>query len=233
MGKKKVGIILIIILLSLIVVFVGVNKYRTIDENKYKDIPKDPISNKIEVPEEYLSVDKNNNGIADPIDISNDVKKQFERKIKYVDEYYSGGYPPDDKGVCTDVIWRALRSIDVNLKDLVDNDIAINLNEYYRIEEEPDPNIDFRRVPNLKTYFDKNCSIEVSEIKLDDINNLKEWQPGDIILFLSPYEHVGIVTDERDDDGDPYVIHNARPEMTKSKLSWFNVEEMYHYRWKY
>ena len=223
----------IIFLLVLIGAYVGFNKYANRNIEKIEDIDLSSIMEKVEVPEEYSKTDKNNNGIADPIDMSNDVKEQLEDKIKYVDEYYSGGYPPDDKGVCTDVIWRALKAIDVNLKDLVDNDIATNLNEYDRVQGNLDENIDFRRVPNLKTYFDKNCSIETSEIKLDDINNLKEWQPGDIILFLSPYEHVGIVTDERDTDGDPYVIHNARPEMTKSKLSWFNVDKMYHYRWKY
>lgn len=233
MGKKKVAIKLIILLLVLIGVYIGFEKYVKRNIEKIEEIDLTSIIDKVEVPKEYSKVDKNNNGIADPIDISNSVKKQLDDKIKYVDEYYSGGYPPDDKGVCTDVIWRAFKSIDINLKDLVDNDIATNLNEYNRVQGKLDSNIDFRRVPNLKTYFDKNCSIETSDINLGDINNLKEWQPGDIILFLSPYEHVGIVIDERDNDGDPYVIHNARPEMVKSKLSWFNVDKMYHYRWNY
>ena len=235
MKKNTVAIILTSIVLILIGVSLRLYKYISIntDTDKVKDIVPSSLTEKLKVPDEYSRKDKNNNGISDPIDISNNLKEQLESKIKYVDGYYNGGYPPDDIGVCSDVIWRAFKSIDVNLKELVDNDIASNLNDYKRVGGMIDKNIDFRRVPNLKVYFDKYCRIETIEIKPGDVNSLKEWQPGDVILYLSPYEHVGIVSDERDEDGVPWVIHNARPEMTKSKLNWFEDYDLLHYRWNY
>lgn len=185
------------------------------------------------LPLEYSKEDKNGNKIADPLDVVNAINKDLEKKLIYKDAYYVGGYPPDTEGVCTDVIWRGLKAINIDLKALMDDDIKNNLKDYKRIEGNPDPNIDFRRVINQKVFFDKYCSKEISEFKKDDIENLKQWQPGDIILFLQPYEHVGIVSDKREDDGIPFVIHNSRPNMKESKMSWFPITSFYHYRWKY
>lgn len=193
----------------------------------------EPFVNKIEVPEEYSRADRNNNGVPDPIDISNNLEEQLDSNTKYVDAYYVGGYPPEDEGVCTDVIWRAFSSIDINLKDLVDKDIKNNIDDYWRIEDKADPHIDFRRVPNLMVYFDKYCETLTSEVIPENVDNLKQWQPGDIILFLEPYQHVGMVTNERDSDGVPFVVHNSRPSIKKGKLSWFSDYKLYHYRWKY
>ena len=44
--------------------------------------------------------------------------------LRYDDRYFAGGYPPKKVGVCTDVVWNALRAVDVDLKVLVDRDIA-------------------------------------------------------------------------------------------------------------
>lgn len=74
--------------------------------------------------------------------------------------------------MCADVIWRAFENAGYNLKEMIDEDIKNNINEYQRVEGKPDPNIDFRRVPNLKVFFERNA------IKLtDDINIIEEWQP--------------------------------------------------------
>ncbi|MGL5087134.1 MAG: DUF1287 domain-containing protein, partial [Clostridium sp.] len=196
MNKRLVPILLTTVTIILIATSIWVYKY--ILPNTSKDdigntILK-PLNKGLKVPDESSKEDKNNNGIADPIDICNNLNLQLDNKIKYVDAYYSGGYPPDDLGVCTDVIWRAFNSIDVNFKDLIDNDIAQNLNDYPRVNGQIDTNIDFRRVPNLKVYFEKYATIETTEIKPGDADNLKQWQPGDIILYLKPYEHVGIVS---------------------------------------
>jgi uncharacterized protein len=61
------------------------------------------------VPETYSLVDSNDNSIADPIDIVNSARKEVENRTYYKSAYYDGGYPPDDEGVCTDVIWRGLK----------------------------------------------------------------------------------------------------------------------------
>lgn len=235
MKRKFVSLISLTSIIVLTVTSITLYKYmhqnNTTDKNH--DILSNPLSIGLKVPDESSKEDRNNNGISDPIDISNNIKTQLENKIRYVDAYYNGGYPPDDVGVCTDVIWRAFNSININFKDLIDNDIELNLNDYPRVYGSIDRNIDFRRVPNLKVYFEKYATIETTQIKPGDAENLKQWQPGDIILYLKPYEHVGIVSDERDENGVPWVIHNAHPEMKKSKLNWFEDYELFHYRWKY
>ncbi|RII34748.1 DUF1287 domain-containing protein [Clostridium chromiireducens] len=195
-------------------------------------IDKLPIK-KVDVPDESSKVDKNENGIADPIDIVNSARKEAEQETVYKDAYYVGGYPPDGEGVCTDVIWRGFKGINVSIKDLIDKDIKENMAQYKGVNGKPDPNIDFRRVLNQDVFFKKNCINLTTEFKEGDINNLKEWQPGDIIVFIEGYEHIGIISDKRDEDGIPFVIHNSHPHASEAKLSWFHNPIHGHYRWKY
>lgn len=157
--------------------------------------------NKVNVPDESSKVDKNENGIADPIDIVNYARKEVEEKTTYKDAYYVGGYPSEGEGVCTDVIWRGFKGINVSIKDLIDKDIKENMSQYKGVNGKPDPNIDFRRVLNQDVFFKRNCIQLTTEFKEGDINNLKEWQPGDIIVFIEGYEHIGIISDKRDEDG--------------------------------
>lgn len=187
----------------------------------------------VKIPDESSKVDKNSNGTADPIDIVNSARKEAEQKTTYKDAYYTGGYPPEGEGVCTDVIWRSFKGIDISIKDLIDKDIKQNMNQYRGVNGKPDPNIDFRRVVNQDTFFKRNCLSLTTELKEGDINNLKEWQPGDIVVFIEGYEHIAIISDKRDEEGIPYVIHNARPSASEVKLSWFNNPIHGHYRWKY
>ena len=102
------------------------------------------------------STDFDNDGIDDYTDILQGAKIEAENKPKYKSVYYAGGYPPENEGVCTDVIWRALKNAGYILKDMVDEDIKNNLDKYPRVNGKPDSNIDFRRVPNLKVYFQRN-----------------------------------------------------------------------------
>lgn len=65
---------------------------------------------------------------------------------------YHGGDVPQERGVCSDVVIRALRSQKVDLQKLVHEDMAKNFAEYpqkWKLKR-PDSNIDHRRVPNLK-----------------------------------------------------------------------------------
>ena len=66
-----------------------------------------------------------------------------------------------------------------------------------------DKNIDFRRVSNLKTYFDYNAINLTTDIKKIDA-----WQGGDIVVFKN---HIGIVSDKRNKKGVPFIIHHANP----------------------
>ena len=88
------------------------------------------------------------------------------------------------------------------LKDMVDMDVASHVEDYPRVEK-PDPNIDFRRVKNLRVYFEK-YAISLTT----DINQIEEWQAGDIVIFGAD-KHIGIVSDKRNKDGQPYILHNG------------------------
>ncbi len=148
------------------------------------------------------TVDFNHNGIDDYTDILIGARHDAENKPRYDGKYFEGGYPPDDIGVCTDLIWRAFKNAGYNLKDMVDKDISENVSLYKRVEGKPDPNIDFRRVPNLKVFFERHAT----PLTLD-INKIEEWQPGDIVVFGET--HIGIIADKRNKKGIPYLIHNA------------------------
>ena len=147
------------------------------------------------------SVDLDNDGIDDQTDILNNVRTYVATKPKYKSKYYDTGYPNDNYGVCTDVVVFGLKAAGYDLQELVDQDIRENRSRYNI--KTVDKNIDFRRVRNLKIYFD-NYAISLST-SLDDIS---DWQGGDIVIFPS---HIGIVSDKRNKDGIPFLIHYANP----------------------
>lgn len=64
-------------------------------------------------------------------------------------------------------------------------------------------------VPNLYAYFSRSGETLTTEVKPWDHRNLSEWQPGDIVVFGSGYDHIGIVSDKRRRDGVPLVIHHG------------------------
>ena len=172
--------------------------------------------------------DYDNDGIDDYTDILQGAKIEAKNKPKYKSAYYVGGYPPEGEGVCTDVIWRALKNAGYLLKDMVDEDIKNNVSEYPRVNGKPDPNIDFRRVSNLKVYFDRN------QISLTtDLSKISEWQPGDIVTFGTT--HIGIISDKRNSKGIPYLIHNTgQPFREEDVLELYGKNEQIsgHYRIK-
>lgn len=172
------------------------------------------------------TTDKDEDGIDDYTDILLGAKAEAERKPEYKSVYYAGGYPPDTEGVCTDVIWRALRDAGYTLKDMINEDINRNVNEYPRVNGTPDSNIDFRRVPNLKVYFERN------HISLTtDLNEIAKWQAGDIVVFGRT--HIGIISDKRNKKGIPYLIHNGgQPNREEDILELYNEYEPIsgHYR---
>ncbi|SCZ02408.1 DUF1287 domain-containing protein [Alkaliphilus peptidifermentans] len=192
-----------------------------------------PISRRINIPEDFSKVDRNNNGIPDPIDIVMAARKEVEKKTKYMSGYYAGGYPPNEEGVCTDIIWRGLMGANINLKELMDEDIKMNTGEYARVNGKPESNIDFRRVPNQYVFFERFTQSLTTELIPRDIENLKQWQPGDIVVFLEGFHHVAIISDKRAKDGTPYIIHNSPPFAAEVKLKSIKTPIAGHYRWIY
>ena len=150
----------------------------------------------------YISaLDKDGDGVDDQTDILQNVRAYIATNPEYKSKYYAGGYPDDGYGVCTDVVAQGLLHAGYDLQQLVDEDIATHP-DMYEVEK-ADPNIDFRRVRNLLVYF-KNHALSLTT----DISQIDEWQGGDIIVFK---KHIGIVSDMRNRNGVPFIIHHANP----------------------
>lgn len=181
-----------------------------------------PSAPHVTITQIYSLHDENHDGINDTQEIIDGARAEVKRAPTYRSGYYTGGYPPETEGVCTDVIWRALKNAGYDLKTLVDSDIQKNLPSYERIDGKPDPNIDFRRVPNLEAFFRSHATVLTTELKPGDVQNLEQWQGGDIVLFGAPSPHIGIVSDKRRPDGIPLLIHNAgtRPKEEDALLFW-------------
>jgi len=127
------------------------------------------------------------------------VRRYIATKPKYKSKYYRTGYPDDGYGVCTDVIAFGLKDTGYDLRELVDADIRAN-KKLYQLEV-VDKNIDFRRVNNLRIFFERNAKSLTT-----DLTDIKEWQGGDIIVFKT---HIGVVSDKRNRQGIPFIIHNG------------------------
>ncbi len=150
--------------------------------------------------ETYKSpVDKDGDGIDDQTDFLQSVRNYIATKPKYKSKYYRTGYPDDGFGVCTDVIAFGLRGAGYDLMELVNADIRAN-KKMYQLDV-VDKNIDFRRVNNLRIFFERNAKSLTT-----DLTDIKEWQGGDIIVFKT---HIGVVSDKRNWRGIPFIIHNG------------------------
>lgn len=180
------------------------------------------IGPSVQIDKVVVDHDQDEDGVSDLEDIVQGAREYVSRGQRYQDGYYAGGYPPEGEGVCTDVIWAALRAAGYDLKAMVDEDIRSNTSDYPRVAGKPDPNIDFRRVVNLRVFFRKYGTPLTTEVKPGDPENLKEWQGGDIVLYGAPIQHIGIVSDQRRKDGVPLLIHNGGPRGTEDDqlLSW-------------
>lgn len=165
--------------------------------------------------------DQDQDGIDDYTDIYLGALEYVRMKPKYKSAYYSGGYPIEGEGVCTDVIWYALKQAGYSLKDLVDKDIAEYTELYPRVNGKPDPNIDFRRVLNLEVFFRRNTLSLTTNLE-----DTASWQPGDIVIFKS---YIGIISEKRNKKGYPYLIHHSsRPRKEEDVITRY--EMIGHYR---
>ena len=212
--KNKAVIIIILLLTILIGTTYALYVYNYLPHRKYTNAD-------FNIETYKSSVDLDNDGIDDQTDILNNVRIYIATKPKYKSKYYNTGYPNDNYGVCTDVVAFGLKAAGYDLQELVDQDIRENRSRYNI--KTVDKNIDFRRVRNLKIYFD-NYAISLST-SLDDIS---DWQGGDIVIFPS---HIGIVSDKRNKDGIPFLIHHANPYQRyyeEDVLNMYKIEG--HYR---
>lgn len=119
---------------------------------------------------------------------------------------YPGGDVPLERGVCTDVIIRAFRKVGVDLQKEVHEDMRRNFSAYPKKWglTSPDSNIDHRRVPNLRTYFErKGRALKIT-------TNPEDYLPGDVVTWdLGGLPHIGMVTNIWSDDAQNFLlVHN-------------------------
>lgn len=198
------------IVIFTIIVLTIMNKNNLVPKEYYK-------ASDFKVKTIYGTVDYDNDKIDDYTDFVLGARIDAENNPKYVSKYYDNSYPPDNEGTCTDTIWRAFKNAGYSLRDMVNQDILNYPNDYPNIKK-PDINIDFRRVINLNIFFSKYAiSLTLNP------NEIENWQPGDIVVFEN--NHIGIISDRRNENGITYVIHNGgqknREEdyLTKSEIT--------------
>ncbi|TAA47072.1 DUF1287 domain-containing protein [Corallincola spongiicola] len=138
--------------------------------------------------------------------------ERTQHQVRYDGSYIAIDYPngdvPDNIGVCTDVVIRAYRALDIDLQQRVHEDMQAEFSAYpsKRIWglNKPDSNIDHRRVPNLQTFFNRHG--EVLSVTAD----AGDYNTGDLVTWMLPgnLPHIGIVSDQRSANGHPLIIHN-------------------------
>lgn len=168
------------------------------------------------------SVDYDHDLIEDYRDMMLGAKAYVRTKPVYDSGYVSGGYPERGRGVCTDVIWRAFRAAGYDLKAMIDEDIAKNPSLYPLPGGLIDPDIDFRRVVNLKVFFERHAlSLTTDAAQID------QWQPGDLVFYPG---HVAMVSDRRNAEGVPFIIHHTgHGAFEEDKLTYQPITA--HFRW--
>ncbi len=125
----------------------------------------------------------------------------------YVGLEFPGGDLPRDRGVCTDVVIRALRDgWGIDLQLAVNRDMTADFRAYPALWglTATDRNIDHRRVPNLQALFARiGADLPLSE-------DPTPYLPGDIVTWTLPgnLAHIGIVSDRRGPQGTPLILHN-------------------------
>ncbi len=144
-------------------------------------------------------------------DIVDAARCQIGKTVIYDPAYHSLTYPdgdiPIDRGVCTDVVIRALRTaLHFDLQKLVHEDMTENFSCYPNKWglPYPDKNIDHRRVPNLRVFFKRQgWDLNISK-------RPEDYRPGDIVTCLIPprLPHIMIVSNKNNRTGRPLVIHN-------------------------
>ena len=188
------------------------------------NIPKETYTNADFGIADYISeTDRDGDGLDDQSDILEGARKYIKTKPIYMSKYYSGGYPDDGYGVCTDVVAQALKNAGYDLMELVSADIERHPAAYD--PDVGDKNIDFRRVRNLLVYFRRTAK-ELTT----DVYDISEWQGGDIVVFEG---HIGIVSDKRNKNGVPLLIHHGsetQKEYEQDRLEARKDEIVAHFR---
>jgi hypothetical protein len=137
--------------------------------------------------------------------------ERTSHEVEYDASYFKLDYPngdvPEGKGVCTDEVIRSYRALGIDLQKEVHEDMAANFSRYptkFGLTT-TDTNIDHRRVPNLRVFFErKGKSLPVT-------GEATDYRPGDIVTWdlNASQTHIGIVVDVLSATPGRYMImHN-------------------------
>lgn len=147
--------------------------------------------------------------------------------VSYVPSYVAIDYPMGDvdpnTGVCSDVIIRAYRKLNIDLQQLVHEDMKENFDKYPSYDNwgmtKPDKNIDHRRVYNLMAFFAR----QQASLPIEG-----EYRPGDILVFkifgITP--HIGIYL------GNGVIMHNIGGGQVYDSMHQPSYEMYARYRWR-
>ncbi|MEQ3691262.1 MAG: DUF1287 domain-containing protein [Flavobacterium sp.] len=176
------------------------------------------ISTKKTIANNVIEIEREITSIQNPTDfyqkLSNAALSIIDPEIVYTPAYVAIKYPngdvPAKTGVCTDVIIRAFRKLDVDLQKEVHEDMKVNFNLYPNMKKwglkTTDKNIDHRRVPNLEVFFERKGE------KLPITDNPNDYKTGEIVSWLltgDAIPHIGIITHVKSKDGKrPMIVHN-------------------------
>lgn len=121
---------------------------------------------------------------------------------------YPNGDVPKDIGVCTDVVIRSYRALDIDLQKDIHEEITKCFDAFPNRRRwgltKPDTNIDHRRVPNLQVLFARKGENLAVTKKPED------YIPGDLVTWdVAGRPHIGIVVNRKKGKSKRYmVVHN-------------------------
>lgn len=174
---------------------------------------------------------------GEPADFSKKLSQaaieRTQHTVRYDGRYRKISYPngdvPDHLGVCTDVVIRSYRKLEIDLQKDIHMDMKDHFDKYPRLWglSKPDPNIDHRRVPNIQTLFKRKG------ILLPITKNPNDYVAGDIVTWMLPgnLPHIGIVIDSRSEDSSkPLIVHNIGSGVVVEDML-FDYQITGHYRY--
>lgn len=158
-----------------------------------------------------ISSIENPNSFAEKL--SNAAIQIIDKEVVYTPDYVKLKYPngdvPAKTGVCTDVIIRAYRKLNIDLQKEVHEDMLANFTKYPNLKKwglkTTDKNIDHRRVPNLEVFFGrKGKTLSITQ-------NANNYKTGEIVIWMihDKLPHIGIITHLKSEDGKRnLIVHN-------------------------
>jgi hypothetical protein len=159
-----------------------------------------------------ISSIENPNSFAEKL--SNAAIQIIDKDVVYTPDYVKLKYPngdvPAKTGVCTDVIIRAYRKLNIDLQKEVHEDMVANFTKYPNLKKwglkTTDKNIDHRRVPNLEVFFGrKGKTLSITQ-------NANDYKTGEIVTWMinDKLPHIGIITHLKSKDGKRnLILHNV------------------------